>query len=126
MQKKYKFLEFVTVIVIIIILAVVMVYTFCGLVKKAKESDASQQAAMIYEKLSEDTEYNLSEDDVDLYIVVDGYVYEVIDDEVFLAYTAECEDDIVTSAIGTEGAAYYTRHATYDNVYVYTGIQEQS
>ncbi len=126
MQKKYKFLEFITVIVIIIILAAVMVYTFWGLVKKAKESDASQEAAMIYEKLSEDTEYNLSKDDVDMYIVVDGYVYEVIDDDVFPASDAECEDDIVTSPTGTEGAAYYTRHATYDNVYVYSGIQEKS
>lgn len=128
MQKKYKFAEFVTVVAIIVILATVMVYTFSGLIKKAKESDSSQEAAKIYDNLLEDnnTGFDLSEDDADMYIVVDGYVYEVFDDDVIPSTTAECVDDIITSATGTEGTAYYTRHATYNNVYLYTGIQTES
>ena len=83
-KKGFTIVELVIVIAVIAILAAVMIPTFGGIIKRANESAAMQEATATYKALLTEEEYNGNLDlqtgeDVDLYIVIDTkYVFSVI------------------------------------------------
>ena len=109
-KKGFTIVELVAVIAVIAILAGVMIFTFSGMAKKAKESDISQRATSIYEALLTEDEYkdidlNPEKGAVDLYIKVnyenEEYYFKVVDGSVSAAeeineipdgYTAQTGD----------------------------------
>ena len=80
-KRGFTIVELVIVIAVIAILAGVLVPTFSGIVNKAKKSAALQKATSAYHVLlSEDGAENdmfASANNPDLYIVADGYVFQV-------------------------------------------------
>ena len=126
-KKGFTIVELVIVIAVIAILAAVMIPTFSGIVNKAKESAALQEATNTYKALlTEDSvtltaaegataevytvkgNTNFASSGADLYIVVDNVVFEVVDGE-------------IAKSSATIPVTGYTALTTtgYTNVYVY-------
>lgn len=84
-RKGFTIVELVIVIAVIAILAGVMIPTFTGIVEKANESAALQEAratqsALLYHFDTPDMLNDLNASGVDAYIVVDGKYYFSIKD----------------------------------------------
>ena len=102
-KKGFTIVELVIVIAVIAILAAVMIPTFGGIIKRANESAAMQEATATYKALLTEEKYNGNLDlqtgeAVDLYIVIDEkYTFAVTNGELELvetkdaAYTANPE-----------------------------------
>ena len=128
-KKGFTIVELVIVIAVIAILAAVMIPTFSGIIKKANESAALQEATNTYKVLLTEDDYNGDLDlnptanEADIYIVVDDMVFEVVDGEIEL--TTKAASDITTAAEGTEGTPYYEALTAedYTNVYIFKGEQ---
>ena len=89
-KKGFTIVELVIVIAVIAILAAVMIPTFGGIIKRANESAAMQEATATYKALLTETAYNgnldLQATGVDLYIEIDEkYVFAVTDGVLTLA-----------------------------------------
>ena len=120
-KKGFTIVELAAVIAIIAILAAVMIFTFSGMAKKAKESDISERAKTVYKSLMTEDEYkeleyidlNSEKGAVDLYIKVDyenrEYYFKVIDGSVSAA------EDINEIPDG-----YTSKTGDYANVFVFT------
>ena len=78
-KKGFTIVELVIVIAVIGILAAVLIPTFSGVIKDAKESAAMQSVKSAYENwyTSQITEAGFDEEKIDLCIVEDGYYFHV-------------------------------------------------
>ena len=118
-KKGFTIVELVIVIAVIAILAAVMIPTFGGIIKRANESAAMQEATATYKALLTEEEYNgnldLQATGADLYIVIDAkYVFSVTNG------TLKLEND--TNTVNTD----YTGHPTatgYTNVWLKPAAQ---
>ena len=111
-KKGFTIVELVIVIAVIAILAAVMIPTFGGIIRRANESAAMQEATNIYKALLTEEPYNgnldlVDGEDPDLYIVVDTYVFAVTDGVLDL-------DETLTAAPN----GYTALEGDYTNVYV--------
>ena len=136
-KKGFTIVELVIVIAVIAILAAVLIPTFAGIVEKANESAALQEATNTYKALltektvvapmtdddgTDDVKFTvngstneLAEIDVDEYIVVDGYTYSVTDGA--LALIENDDFDMPENYVALTG--------DYANVYFYTAPATQ-
>ena len=109
-KKGFTIVELVIVIAVIAILAAVMIPTFGGIIERANQSSAMQEATNLYKALLTEEEYNGNLDlqtgtAVDLYIVIDEeYIFAVTDGELELV---EAKD-----------AAYTANPTGYTNVFL--------
>ena len=122
-KKGFTIVELVIVIAVIAILAGVLIPTFAGVVKKANESKALQDATNIYKQLlAEDKDADLSSDgNPDLYIVVDDVVFSVENGKITKSDVKAAE--IVTASTCTDEASAVNYYTVKDNVYTYAGKQ---
>lgn len=93
-KKGFTIVEIVIVIAVIAILAGVLIPTFAGVTKKAKESAALQEARNLY------TEYlavNNGVVDETVYVLVDGYYFAVANNK--LSEKPVDEDDLVPGTV---------------------------
>ena len=93
-KKGFTIVELVIVIAVIAILAGVLIPTFAGVTKKAKESAALQEARNLY------TEYLAVNNGVvneTVYVLVDGYYFAVANNK--LSEKPVDEDDLVAGTV---------------------------
>lgn len=125
-KKGFTIVELVVVIAVIAILAAVMIPTFSGIVEKANESAALQEATNTYKVLLTKDEYNgnldLNEtaEAADLYIKINqankDYYFKVVDGEIALDTTVTADPSAATS----EADGYNALTGDYTNVFVFT------
>lgn len=124
-KKGFTITELVIVIAVIAILAGVMIPTFTTIVNKANESAALQEATQVHKELiiAKDNELDLAPASVaDLYIVADGYVFQVVNGVISRSATKEA--DIKSADNATSGQAYYVKDTSYNHVaYLYAGTK---
>lgn len=126
-KKGFTIVELVIVIAVIAILAAVMIPTFIGIVDKANESAALQEAktthtALLYhfdtpEKLNE---LNSDTSKADAYIVVDDEYYFEVKDGVLKALDAKPGVTLSDDATTTEDYELTTVKDATAEVYLYT------
>ena len=128
-KKGFTIVELVIVIAVIGILAAVLIPTFSGIVEKANESAALQEATNTYKALLTEDDYdgnldlNPTADEADVYIVAKGMVFKVVDGEITLTDMTS-SDDIEKEETGTAGNPYYKAlEGNYTDVYVYVDEQ---
>ena len=100
-KKGFTIVELVIVIAVIAILAAVMIPTFGGIIKRANESAALQEATATYKALLTEEEFNgnldLQTTGVDLYIVIDAkYVFSVTNGALALVNDTNTVDNAYT------------------------------
>ena len=76
-RKGFTIVELVIVIAVIAILAAVLIPTFAGMINKANDSKALQNATNVLKAYIADNA--ATDEDVDLYILVDTTYFEVTD-----------------------------------------------
>jgi len=118
-RKGFTIVELVIVIAVIAILAAVMIPTFSGMIKKANESAALQEATNTYKALLTEDEYkgdldlNDTANGADLYIKVNqsnkNYYFKVVDGDIALDTTVTADPD-----------GYNALTGEYTNVFVFT------
>ena len=125
-KKGFTIVELVIVIAVIAILSAVMVPTFTGIVKKAKESAAMQEANTAARAVAGTYEEGIvpSVEGVDAYVVIDDTYYFTVEGNKIEA--VEKPDDVVFVAVGEEypttataGDKAYRAHAENASVYVF-------
>ena len=122
-KKGFTIVELVIVIAVIAILAAVLIPTFSGVVKKANESAALQEAKAAHTALLYhfDTPDELEVEGVDAYIVVDNKYYFSVDNGTLTALEAE-PSGVTLSDTATNDADYEltTVEDVTAKVYIYT------
>lgn len=125
-KKGFTIVELVIVIAVIAILAAVMIPTFSGIVNRANESAALQEATNTYKALLTEDEYNGNLDlndtanAADLYIKVTqsnkNYYFKVVDGDIALDTTVTADPTAATA----EADGYNPLTGDYANVFVFT------
>ena len=118
-KKGFTIVELVIVIAVIAILAAVMIPTFGGIIERANQSSAMQEATNLYKALLTEEEYNADLDLVegntpDLYIVVDEYTFSVVNGSL----------DLLESGLPANHG-YKALTGDYAGVYVYQAPAQQ-
>ncbi len=97
-KRGFTIVELVIVIAVIAILSAVMIPTFSGIVRKAKESAAMQEANNIARAVSATTEEGMfpNVSGVDAYVVTDNFWFEVDDNKISDAKEGNLPDTVKT------------------------------
>ena len=124
-KKGFTIVELVIVIAVIAILAAVMIPTFAGIMNRANESAALQEATNTYKALLTEDEYNGNLDlnetagAADLYIKINqankDYYFKVVDGKIALDTTVTADPSAATAT-----ADGYDALTDYTNVFVFT------
>ena len=113
-KKGFTIVELVVVIAVIAILAAVLIPTFSGVVEKANESKAMQEAKAAYDVWYADeiTKTNFDASKVDACITCNGYHFDVLDGQ-FQTAAVKTTDHTALANTGSVTKGVLTLKITY-------------